>query len=292
MYFTVIQIISLCTLVRSATKVAVTGAAGRTGSLVFSKLLKTPNVSPLALVRTQSSAKVLYKLGAIKDQVRVCDVTDSEALDSALAGVDSLILCTSAVPKINYLSLAKVLIFKILNKVARPEFSFPPNGDPFNVDWLGAKNQIDAAKKSKVKQFVFLSSMGGSDPTNFLNTIGKKENDEKSGNILLWKRKAEKYLISSGVPYTIIHPGGLLDKKGGEREIIFGVNDELLKEKVRSIPREDVAEVCVQAVLQPNAKKLVFDIISREPGTGVTTTDWKAFFSNKGKYVYEKGDPI
>lgn len=30
------------------------------------------------------------------------------------------------------------------------------------------------------------------------------------GNILLWKRKAEQYLMSSGLKYTIIHPGGKL----------------------------------------------------------------------------------
>lgn len=48
---------------------------------------------------------------------------------------------------------------------------------------------------------------------------------------------------SPGVPYTIIHAGGLLDKSGGQRELTVGKNDEFLKLKVRSIPREDVAEV-------------------------------------------------
>ena len=47
----------------------------------------------------------------------------------------------------------------------------------------------------------------------------------------------------SGVPYTIIHAGGLLDKTGGQRELTVGKNDEFLKLKVRSIPRDDVAEV-------------------------------------------------
>ena len=32
-----------------------------------------------------------------------------------------------------------------------------------------------------------------------------------------WKRKAEKYLIDSGRPYTIVHPGGLLNEPGGVR---------------------------------------------------------------------------
>ena len=184
----------------------------------------------------------MYKLGATKEQVIVCDVTNQIELETALKGCEKLVLCTSAVPKINYLSLFNVFIAKLLKKTARPEFTFATKGDPYNVDFLGAKNQINAAKKCNLKQFVFVSSMGGTDPDNFLNTIGRNENDKKSGNILLWKRNAEKYLKSSGIPYTVIHPGGLLDKKGGEREIVFGVDDQLLKETVRSIPREDVAE--------------------------------------------------
>ena len=54
----------------------------------------------------------------------------------------------------------------------------------------------------------------GTQPDNFLNSIGKVEGDELSGDILLWKRKAENYLIKSGLQYTIVHPGGLLDKEG------------------------------------------------------------------------------
>lgn len=49
--------------------------------------------------------------------------------------------------------------------------------------------------------------------------------------------------MASGVPYTIIHAGGLLDKAGGQRELTVGKNDEFLKLKMRSIPRDDVAEV-------------------------------------------------
>jgi len=141
------------------------------------------------------------------------------------------VLCTSAVPKIKILSIIKTIIFKLFGRVSRPEFYFLPNGDPYNVDWLGAKNQIDAAQRAGVKHFVFLSSMGGTQPENFLNTIGKVKGDELSGNILLWKRKAEKYLIdacsTSDMKYTIIHPGGLTDKKGGASEILMGFDDEV-----------------------------------------------------------------
>lgn len=69
------------------------------------------------------------------------------------------------------------------------------------VDWLGQKAGIDAAKAAGVKQVILISSMGGTDPNHELNKLG-------NGNILQWKRKAEQYLVASGMSYTIIHPGG------------------------------------------------------------------------------------
>lgn len=54
---------------------------------------------------------------------------------------------------------------------------------------------------------VIVSSMGGTDRNNRLNALG-------NGNILVYKRKAEKYLITQNFSsYTIIHPGGLIDEE-------------------------------------------------------------------------------
>ena len=69
------------------------------------------------------------------------------------------------------------------------------------VDWEGQKSQFDAAKAAGIEHVVVISSMGGTKPDSMLNKIG-------GGNIVEWKRKAEKYLIDSGLPYTILHPGG------------------------------------------------------------------------------------
>lgn len=57
------------------------------------------------------------------------------------------------------------------------------------MDWIGAKALIDAAKAAGVKHFVYVGSMGGTQPDNFLNTIGKQD-DGTGGDILLWKRLA------------------------------------------------------------------------------------------------------
>ncbi|CAN0563992.1 unnamed protein product, partial [Ectocarpus sp. 12 AP-2014] len=114
-------------------------------------------------------------------------------------------------------SIAKVMFKKMILRSedpGRPKFYWCENGTPEEVDWLGAKALIDAAKAAGVKHFVYVGSMGGTQPDNFLNTIGKQE-DGTGGDILLWKsRKAEEYLIASGMTYTIIHPGGVLEKGG------------------------------------------------------------------------------
>lgn len=273
----------------AAMRVAVTGGAGRTGSLVFKSLLQRKDFNPIALVKSEKSRKKLIKqTGADANAVQLGDIRDPESLEKAFQNVDKVVLCTSAVPKIKIWSIIKLFILKLFKKQARPEFRFEENGDPYHVDWLGAKNTIDAAVKAGVKQLVFVSSMGGTQPDNFLNTIGKVPTDEKSGNILLWKRKAERYLIASGLPYTIIHPGGLLDKEGGVRQIVFGVDDKLLNEKTRSIPRADVAEVCVQALTNKNALNRSFDIVSKEPGEGIVTNDWQAFFLKSGNCNYDE----
>lgn len=276
--------------------VLVTGAAGRTGKLVFEFLQNSDVFSPIACVRTEKSKSAFMRKqpDADKAKVVVADVTtDVRELTSSFAkeNADALIICTSAVPKIMKRSILKVILYKLLRKEgARPEFRFIPNGTPYVVDYLSAVRQIDAAKNAGIKHVIVVSSMGGTQPENFLNTIGKKESDEYSGNILLWKRKAEKHLIESGLDYTIIHPGGLLDQPGGEREIVFGVNDALLQEKVRSIPRSDVARVCVQALSEPAARNRSFDIISKAPGAegAQVTNDWTHFFSKTGNCNYDE----
>ena len=63
---------------------------------------------------------------------------------------------------------------------------------------------------------------------------------------MVWKRRAEEYLIASGLPYGIIHPGGLTDKPAAKsRKLILDVDDKLLERKKRQIYRGDVASLCV-----------------------------------------------
>jgi len=121
-------------------------------------------------------------------------------------------------------------------------------------------------------------------------------------NIVLWKRKAECYLMKCGVPYTIIHPGGLLPHfgasgkaDGGRRQLYLGVNDDLLEVKSRSlIPREDVAEVCVKCLSCDEAIGRSFDLGSGPEEEGNHPIDVKQLIGSlEGKNCsYTESDAI
>lgn len=75
---------------------------------------------------------------------------------------------------------------------------------PYSVDWIGTKNLIEAAAATKsVKHFVLITSIGVKNqlafPAAVLNLVG---------GCLFFKGLAEDNLRESGVPYTIIRPGG------------------------------------------------------------------------------------
>jgi uncharacterized protein YbjT (DUF2867 family) len=252
-------------------KILVTGASGRTGQLVFEALNLDPRFDPKALVRSESSAKKLKGMARL-DQIVVCDVTElSSDVPSGLEGCSGLVICTSAVPRISkrslFLALLKAPIRLIQGKKAIDFRSFRfvwKNGQyPEKVDYEGQVAQIDLAKKLKMKRVVVVSSMGGTDKENFLNSVGKDKNGEGNGDILLWKRKAEKYLVDSGLEYVIIHPGGLVDTPAGEEDYVLDIDDILLKNKKRSISRADVANLCVAALGLESPTQISLDCITR-----------------------------
>ena len=253
-------------------RVLVTGATGRTGRLVLQKLRDEPDkFEAIGLARSRLKVEELF--GSMEGFV-IGDIKDKFSLESAIEGCDALVILTSAVPK----------MIAPPESGERPQFEYEPDGMPETVDYYGQKNQIDAAKQAGVEQIVLVGSMGGTNPNNPLNRIGK-------GNILVWKRKAEQYLIDSGIDYTIIRAGGLLDKEGGVRQLLVGKDDELLNNPPdgipTSIPRADVATVVVRSLTEPNARNQAFDIISKPENVpdAEVTTNFASLFEQTGSGI-------
>jgi uncharacterized protein YbjT (DUF2867 family) len=278
------------------TKVLVTGASGRTGQLVFAALLQDDRFEPKALVRSVKSAKKLRKAvpGSRIDQIVICDVTSLATTDrdqqpvSAMEGCQAMVICTSAVPTISKVSLLRALLkapFNLLTGRKAMDFRslkfvWQNKQYPELVDYHGQVSQIDLARHLQMRHVVVVSSMGGTDPTNFLNSVGKNADGTGNGDILMWKRKAERYLVASDLDYTIIHPGGLIDTPAGVEEFVLDVNDDLMLQKKRSISREDVANLCVAALVVHSdrgstGQKVALDCITipASPGTTVRTPE-------------------
>merc|ERR1711971_1242088 len=96
-----------------------------------------------------------------------------------------------------------------------------------------------------------------------------------NGHIGFFKLNEEAFLMSSGIPYSIIKPCGLSDGEGGKRELRVGHDDEM-HETPPMIPRADVARVMVEALMHPKlATGLRFDLCSR---AGTPTTDISKIF--------------
>ncbi|PSC75336.1 Nucleoside-diphosphate-sugar epimerase [Micractinium conductrix] len=238
-------------------KVFVTGAGGRTGKLVLERLRDQPGIEVKGLVRRQEQQQELGESAVVGD------VLEPAGWEGELAGSDALVILTSAVTKMR----------PTANPDDPPEWYFEPGQMPEQVDWEGQRTQIDLAKKHGVKQVVLISSMGTTKPAHPLNRIG-------GGNILFWKNMAAEYLVNSGVAYTIIHPGGLIDQPGGRRQLLVGKRDSFMDVPggPRTVPRADVAEAVVQALLLPDALNKSFDLVSRPEGEGEPTRDFAALF--------------
>lgn len=206
--------------------VVVAGATGRTGQQVVAELLRNPRYAIRGLARDPAAAAVEVPGGDRVQWLRG-DVRKPETLAPALKGAALLVSAIGATERSG------------------------PNGPEF-VDFGGVRNLADAARDAGTRQFVLISSMGVESGGGFvgwiLNLIG--------GDVLEWKARGEDYLRRSGVPYTIIRPGGLRDDAGGDKGIRFQQGDQ----GMGSIARADVARVTVAALDNPDAVNRTFEI--------------------------------
>lgn len=141
--------------------------------------------------------------------------------------------------------------------------SLDPLG-PYRVDLEGTKNLVDVAKEKGIEHFVLVTSLCVSQLFHPLNLFWL---------ILVWKKQAEEYLVKSNLTYTIVRPGGLKnqDYLAG---IVMQSADTIFE---GSIPRQKVAQVCVEALAQPESRQKIVEIVA-EPG--VPQTDFQALFAS------------
>ena len=218
--------------------VVVAGATGRTGRLVVKNLI-AEGYEVRAMVRSLKKGKQVFGEEIAMVQA---DVTKPSTLPPLLAGADFVISAIGVSGK----------------GEARPE----------DVDYGGSVALIDASKSARIKKFIMVTSGGVTWWTHPINWF--------SGGVLKWKRKAELYLRASGLTHVIVRPnGGLTDKPGNLKKIIFTQNDGFPS----SISREDVAIVCVKALEHKEANNKTFEVRNGGDGLITSSVDWAKTFS-------------
>ncbi len=111
-------------------------------------------------------------------------------------------------------------------------------------DFDGNRNAVDAARLAGVQRFVLVTVIGAGESLKAAPAPARYV----LRNVIPEKTKAEDYLKTSGLDFTIIRPGGLLDKEPQGRAY--------LTEDTRAmswIRRADLAALIVQALDDPRA---------------------------------------
>lgn len=182
-----------------------------------------------ALLRTDDARSQLTALGA---EVHVGDALDLAAMQAALQGFDNM-------------------PFSVVTTIGGKGME----RDAPRSDYLGNRNLVDAVKPLPCQRFLLVSSIGvrGSAvalPAPVLDTLRPA---------LLAKAKAEEHLIASGVPFTIVRPGGLLSEPA--------TGNGLLTEAVHvagSITRGDVAALVLRCLASTPAESKVLSAVDRD----------------------------
>ncbi|MEA5554695.1 SDR family oxidoreductase [Anabaena cylindrica UHCC 0172] len=131
--------------------------------------------------------------------------------------------------------------------------SFDPTS-PYKVDFEGTKNLVDVAKAKQIEHFILVSSLCVSQFFHPLNLFWL---------ILVWKKQAEEYIQNSGLTYTIVRPGGLKNEDNSDA-IVMQNADTLFD---GSIPRQKVAQICIESMFEPAARNKIIEIIAKPEAT-------------------------
>ena len=216
------------------TRLAVTGASGKTGWRVVQEALARGQ-QVRALLRPGSEVPE----GLAGAEIVRLELSDPPALRQALQGCDALVIATGARPSLDLLG-------------------------PLKVDALAIRSQIDACKAMGVQRVVLVSSLCSGRWIHPLNLFWL---------ILVWKRLGERWLEESGLRWTVVRPGGLRESEEGvEREgVLYSGPDQ---QESQSIPRRLVARVCLEALETPAAENRIIEITSRPDQPRESLEQW------------------
>ena len=123
------------------------------------------------------------------------------------------------------------------------------------TEYMGVLNTLAAARDVGFQgRFVYMTAIGVTQFSLFAVALNLWK-----GNTLLWRRRAEDAIRSSGFDYTIVRAAFLLNRPPRQRDISL-TQDESPLTLTEAIARSDVAEALVEAVRHPRASRATFEV--------------------------------
>jgi uncharacterized protein YbjT (DUF2867 family) len=198
--------------------------------LLIARLLHERGYRVRVLARDRAKASTELGPGF---EVVAGDLTKADTLPPALRDVDHIIFTAGA-----------------------PSGRYAPESLVKATDYDGVIDTLAAAQSAGFQgRFVYLNTIGIKTPSlaGFLINLLKR-------NTLVWRRRVEDKIRSSGLDYTIIRVGFLLDRSGGEHAI--SVSQGALPLAFRNrIARADVADAFVEAMEHTRVSRTTFEIV-------------------------------
>ncbi|TCN25899.1 SDR family oxidoreductase [Mesobacillus foraminis] len=203
-------------------KVLVVGANGQIGRHLVNLLQDSEEHTVRAMIRKEEQQDYFKSLG-IEAVLASLEGTVEEIAEAA-KGCDAIVFTAGSG---GHTGLDKTLL----------------------IDLDGAVKTVEAAEMAGIKRFVMVSAL----------QAHRRENwNEKIRPYYVAKHYADRALLQSGLTYTIVRPGGLINEPGTGK-ITAAENLER-----GTIPREDVARIVYKSLTEERTFNTSFDVISGE----------------------------
>lgn len=172
----------------------------------------------------------------------VGDLTKPETLRAATAGVDAVIFVHGT-------------HFRNINEGRE-------------VDYGGVKNVLNALNGRRV-HIAYMTAVGVTE---------HNRGNEISAETVKWKRRAERLIRASGLPYTIVRPGWFDYNQPDQQKLLLRQGDTKRTGSPQDgvIARSQLAEVLVNSLHTPEAWGKTVEL---EAERGAKTTDFAALFA-------------
>lgn len=156
--------------------------------------------------------------------------------------------------EIEYIGLRFEPRIKVLEQVTEPGqsmFDTSANRFRLEVDW------IKALPGGVETDFILVSCAGTPRPD---------LDDAQREKVVGAKRRGEAALRNSGLGYTIVRPGPLVEEAGGYKALVFDQGNRI----TQGISCADVADICLKAINNPEARNKTFEVcFEYEPEEGL-----------------------